>query len=234
MGAETFWIGGVTEWGPNPASGVRVLSLEEDSVGVSKAVDVGANPMFVADYDALPVVVSQEVPGGYLSALPPAGSPDHRDIALPPGSGPRHLVVSGTTALVACELSGMIQAVDIVTGELGFSTPATQGSGTLNFPSTIRLTSNGHVLVGNRGPDTIGVFKWHEDTGVLEHICEVSCGGEHPRDLQLTVAEDALVVANLLGSNIAIFDFDNATGDLRFRQSLPTNQPACVVRRVSR
>lgn len=86
MGAETFWIGGVTEWGPNPASGVRVLSLEEDSVGVSKAVDVGANPMFVADYDALPVVVSQEVPGGYLSALPPPAaqiigiSHFHRDL----------------------------------------------------------------------------------------------------------------------------------------------------------
>lgn len=161
-----------------------------------------------------------------------SGSSDHRDVALPPGSGPRHLVLSGSVALVACELSGIVRAVNVENGAQITDARASHWAShdQPNFPSAILLTSNNHVLVGNRGPDTIGVLKWDPLVEQLDYVTEVPSGGEHPRDLQLTEQEDALVVANLVGNNVTVFDYDDSAGLLQLRETLATNQPACTVR----
>lgn len=160
------------------------------------------------------------------------GDGSHRDIALPPGSGPRHLVVSDGCALVACELSGLIRVVSISNGApITDASPTVRASDAIrNFPSAIRLTERGHVLVGNRGPDTIGVLRWEPLVESLQYQDEFLCGGQHPRDFQLNQAETRVVVANLVSNNVAVMEFSDVDGNLSLKQTLPTGSPSCTVR----
>ena len=162
-----------------------------------------------------------------------AGDPAHRDISMPPGSGPRHLVVSDGCAIVACELSGLVRVVSV---ETGF--PITDASPTVrasdaepNLPSAIRLTKGGHVLVGNRGPNTIGVLKWEPLVESLQYVEEYLCGGS-PRDFALTGDETRIVVANLPESNVTVMSFDDAAGTAVVTQTLTTGSPSSAIRQV--
>ncbi len=160
-----------------------------------------------------------------------AGRPDHKNILLPPGSGPRHLVVSGSVAIVACELEGLVRVVSIENGSpITDAVPWGKGLDPLeNLPSAIALTRGGHVLVGNRGPDSIGVLKWDPLVETLTYQGQFPAGGSHPRDFHLSPDQQTLVVANLDGNNLAVFDFDDYAGILELRQTLPTGSPTCVV-----
>ncbi len=342
---ERFWIGGATEWGGNPASGVRSLTVTSCKPAVlGPPAPVGPNPLFLAVVPDGGIVISHEVEkgsltlvsdtdslssglvpqlqtaptesadptnvaivrfssgaqavlaanysGGALSVNPidgfalrdPSlvirytgggpvtdrqasshphqvvvdygsglvlvpdlgtdqvhvhriedlenGIPDHRNIQLPPGSGPRHLVVSAGCALVAGELDALVHVVSIEGGHLVTSgSPSARGADSIqNFPSAIRLTRSGHVLVGNRGPDTIGVMTWEPVAESLDYVSEYECGGSHPRDFQLSSNEDFVVVANLQSDSVAILDFEDTEGVLSLRETLSTNSPACAVR----
>ncbi len=162
------------------------------------------------------------------------GLSEHRNIRLPEGSGPRNLVVADGCALVACELDALVHVVSLESGELlTDASPSTPGDDAVqNFPSAIRITKTGHVLVGNRGPDTIGVLRWDGDAQSLMYHSEFLCGGTHPRDFQLNTAEDLVVVANLKSNDLAILGFDDQQGTLQFRERIPTGSPSCVVRQV--
>ncbi|WRS30136.1 beta-propeller fold lactonase family protein [Actinomycetaceae bacterium MB13-C1-2] len=160
--------------------------------------------------------------------------PEHRDIHLPAGSGPRCLVVSNDCALVACELDALVHVITLERGEIVTdASPSIKGDDAIqNFPSAIRLTSGGNVLVGNRGPDTIGVLAWDENAQSLLYRSEFLCGGSHPRDFQLNTAEDVVVVANLKSNDLAVLDLNDDEGTLKLRETIPTGSPSCVVRQV--
>ncbi len=159
------------------------------------------------------------------------GRTDHENIPLPSGSGPRHLVVSGSVAIVACELDGLVRVVSIETGApITDAAPWAKGLDPLvNHPSAIALTKGGHVLVGNRGPDSIGVLKWDPLVETLTYQEQFPAEGSHPRDFHLSADEKTLVVANLDSNNLAVFDFDDRAGALKLRQTLETDSPTCVV-----
>ena len=162
--------------------------------------------------------------------------PHHHDIALPPGSGPRHLVLAGPgrkgvapdTMIVACELDNTVRAIDIATGEeLSVAKPTVAES---SFPSAIRATEGGLILVGNRGPDTVGVLRWDEENGVLTYVGEWACGGNHPRDLVLTCDERHVVVANLNSNDIAILRLDQDAPSLELVGTVETCSPTALIR----
>ncbi len=160
-----------------------------------------------------------------------AGRPNHRDVAMAAGSGPRHLALSGSIALVACELDGLVRAVNVENGApITDAAPWAKGLDPLvNHPSAITLTKGGHVLVGNRGPDSIGVLKWDPLVETLTYLDQFPAGGAHPRDFHLNADQDLLVVANLDGDNLAVFSFDDVSGTLELLQTLETDSPTCVV-----
>ncbi|MEL4357221.1 MULTISPECIES: lactonase family protein [unclassified Luteococcus] len=112
-------------------------------------------------------------------------------VNLPPGTGPRHLVMRPVGPdeqqfAVAGELSGRVvgvrhEGLDWGNGWwVGRSVLATNHPGQ-SQPSGLRLF--GHDLVlANRGTNTIALLRWTDD-GMLSLASESPCGGEHPRDL---------------------------------------------------
>lgn len=126
--------------------------------------------------------------GRFSTAAPP--------LELPPGSGPRNLVVVGDHLVVACELSaevwvgrrsgdGWVQVARVPS--------STAPAGAVVFPSAI-VADGSRVFVANRGVGSVAVFDLDAATDTLTGVAELSCGGSWPRDLVLS--EGRLWVAN--------------------------------------
>jgi 6-phosphogluconolactonase len=150
---------------------------------------------------------------GRLSEAGPA-------VRLPPGSGPRHLVVVRDRLVVACELSGRLwlaeRAASGAWRELG-SVPCSAAAPTAPaLPSALRADGD-RLFVANRGPGTVAVFTLDRAAGGLDLVSEFGCGGAGPRDLAL--APGQLWVANQDDDLLSVFD----------RSSLPPAQPPLQV-----
>jgi 6-phosphogluconolactonase len=133
------------------------------------------------------------------------------------GSGPRHMVFhpSRPFAYVANELSSEVTACTWVDGVLKVvrAVPASDPvTGVENAPSEIAISPDGRfVYVGNRGPDTIGVFTVAGD-GTLSRAGMPSCGGNWPRHLTLDPTGTRLYVANERSGEVVWMPIDPATG----------------------
>lgn len=159
-----------------------------------------------------------------------AGDP----VALPGGSGPRHLVLTGDHMVVACELSAQLwlgrrdgdgyRQVAVVD-----SSDRPNGSGKDRIhPSGIGLhRSEEHgvqVLVANRGCDTVGVFRLDGDS--LSPIDEFDTGA-WPRDLK--VIDDRLWLASQAGNQVITHLLDRSTGRWVPDFAFPAPSPACIL-----
>lgn len=134
------------------------------------------------------------------------------EIAIHDGAGPRHLVVRGDLAYVACELDATVAVVDLRAGvELAsVATHPTEPDRTV-YPSAIRLSADGTTLyVGNRGPETVARLR--VDGAEVEYVDETPCGGTHPRDLDLSPDGRHLVVANQVSGGLAVLPVDGDGG----------------------
>lgn len=147
-------------------------------------------------------------------------------VLLPPGSGPRHLVVVDDQLVVACELSAEVWWGPRTGngGEQGRLVPAS-GSDTDQriYPSAI-IADGSAVFVANRGSDTVAGFNLAD--GTLRPAIEIPCGGAWPRDLIATTRH--LWVANQNdGTVVAISREDLATG--RIDGTIETPSPSCLI-----
>lgn len=147
-------------------------------------------------------------------------------VILPPGSGPRHLVLVDDQLVVACELSAEVWWGPRagVGGEQGRVLPAS-GSDTTEriYPSAI-VADGLSIFVANRGSDTIAGFRLAD--GVLRPAIEISCGGAWPRDLIAT--ESHLWVANQNdGTVVAISRADLPTDQID--GTIETPSPSCLI-----
>lgn len=151
-------------------------------------------------------------------------------VTTPPGTGPRHLLrtVDGALAVVG-ELSGSLgwyrRGGDGAWSKEGEA--ATSG-GARHFPSEIVCGRDGRfVYVGNRGPDTVGVFAWEDEGATL--VAEVATGGEWPRHIALL--GDHLYVANERSHTVTIFRVDPDSG-IPSAQGEPVGEgsPTCLLR----
>jgi len=149
-------------------------------------------------------------------------------VALPAGSGPRHLVVLAGHLVVACELSGELwlahQEEDGHWQALGsVPTSATTRGGPVH-PSAL-VTDGSRLFVANRGPGTVAVFRLDATGGRLHRTAEFPCGGSEPRDL--TLAAGHLWVANQADDRLSVFSLAfPPTGRPAFEVAVPT--PTCV------
>ena len=160
--------------------------------------------------------------------LSPAGD----SIALPPGSGPRHLVLAGQHLVVACELSATlwVGALDAEVGAEGNVVPtSTREIEDRIYPSGI-IALGDQIVVANRGADTLSVFTL-DAFGAPHPLVEIDCGGRWPRDLAVD-DDDQLWVANQASDTIAVIKaraISSKPEDWATIHSLPTPSPACVV-----
>ena len=145
-------------------------------------------------------------------------------ITTPPGTGPRHAKFSrdGRFFYILNEIDGSI-CVCAYDAARGAGMPI-QHISTLpaGFQVTdpdraaeIRLHPNGRfVYASNRGHDSLAVFAVRSD-GTLQLVEITPCGGQHPRNFELSADGTWLVCANQNSNNLVVFKVDPATGRLQ-------------------
>lgn len=135
-------------------------------------------------------------------------------VALPRGSGPRHLTARGDLLYVDTEYSGEIVTIGpSTTGELELRTvaPARVG-GAVDGDAAAEIAldpSGGWLTVGVRGSNVIAVSRILDD-GSTEPVGEAPSGGDWPR--HHVHVPDGILVAHERSSEITRLEFDAATG----------------------
>src|SRR5699024_8519028 len=84
-----------------------------------------------------------------------------------------------------------------------------------NDASAIHLSADGKFLyTGNRGHNSIAVFRVDEDGKELTLIERTSTGGDWPRDFVLDPSEQIIVASNKHSGNLVLFSRNPETGRL--------------------
>ncbi|MFF6987173.1 beta-propeller fold lactonase family protein [Streptomyces sp. NPDC010273] len=158
----------------------------------------------------------------------------HREIALRPGSGPRHLAFhpDGTHAYVLNELTPTV-TVCRWDAESGSLKPLTEVSvlpgppdSDAAYPSGIVASPDGRfVWTATRGEDVLSVLAVEGDE--LRLIGTVPCEGHWPR--AITEAGGHLYVANERSGDVTWFALDPATGLPRRGGSIKVPAASCVI-----
>ncbi|MFE5212419.1 lactonase family protein [Streptomyces sp. NPDC056600] len=140
----------------------------------------------------------------------------HGALELPPGTGPRHLVVHprGTHVYVLGELRPVVTVCrwDAAAGELravGEHPLFPDGTDAHVQPSAPVISLDGRRLwAAVRGTDTVVVLAVSQDGERLEVLTSVPCGGSWPRDLVLHPSGGRLYAANERSGDVTWFDLD--------------------------
>ncbi len=155
---------------------------------------------------------------------------------VPAGHGARHILFSGDAKYLYCvnELAATVSVfawaadggtlIHIHTFDSGV--PAEIAA--QNTAAAIRLSGDGKRLyLSNRGEDTLVVFETQD--GVHFTLAQkTSCGGEHPRDFQITPDDRFLVCANTFSGLVTVFALENGLiGPVTDTVQLP--RPLCVM-----
>ncbi|NEY30818.1 beta-propeller fold lactonase family protein [Streptomyces sp. PRKS01-65] len=157
----------------------------------------------------------------------------HREAALRPGSGPRHLAFhpDGTRAYVVNELAPTVTVCrwDAAEGSLQplAETPVLPGVPAGDaYPSGIAASRDGRfVWTATRGEDVLSVLAVEGET--LRLLGTVPCGGHWPR--AITESDGVLYVANERSGDVTWFPVDPATGMPRRGGSLEVPAASCVI-----
>nr|BFD86226.1 lactonase family protein [Streptomyces sp. Xyl84] len=159
----------------------------------------------------------------------------HREIALRPGSGPRHLAFhpGARHAYVVNELTPTVTACrwEAETGSLRplaetqVLPDAPAGDA---YPSGIAVAPDGRfVWTATRGEDVLSVFAVEAGGGRLELRATVPCGGHWPR--ALTLSDGFLYVANERSGDVTWFAVHQETGLPERAGSVKVAAASCVV-----
>jgi 6-phosphogluconolactonase (cycloisomerase 2 family) len=157
----------------------------------------------------------------------------HREIALRPGSGPRHLAFhpSAGYAYVLNELTPTVTVChwDADDGTLKplAETPVLPGAPAGDaYPSGIVASPDGRfVWAATRGEDVLSTFAVEGEE--LRLTGTVPCAGHWPR--AITEADGFLYVANERSGDVAWFAVDPDTGLPRYEGAIEVPAASCVV-----
>lgn len=161
----------------------------------------------------------------------------HREISLPPGSGPRHVAFhpSGKWVYGTNELNSTVTAYayDATFGDLKIL----QHASTLPEDVVMDNNTSSHLLVSpcgrwlyasNRGHDSIVQYVIDQDTGMLRAVNWVSSGGKTPRHFNI-LPGGFLLTANQDSSLIASYRIDPDNGNLvSTGYTLEVTRPVCI------
>ncbi|EFL30302.1 secreted protein [Streptomyces viridochromogenes DSM 40736] len=157
----------------------------------------------------------------------------HRETALRPGSGPRHLAFhpDGSRAYVVNELTPSVTVCRWDAAE-GVLTPLTEtpvlpaAPAVDAYPSGIVTSPDGRfVWTATRGADVLSVLA--VDGEKLSPVKTVPCGGHWPR--ALTASDGFLYVANERSGDVTWFATDPHTGVPERGGSIRVPAASCVI-----
>jgi len=159
------------------------------------------------------------------------------ELALHPGSGPRHLAFHSehAVAFLVCELDSTLVTlgVDEVNGRL------TRLHSHPTLPATFDQDSSGaavrvhpdgrRIYVSNRGHDSLAVFDFTAHEQTIASLGHVHVGGETPRDFAIHPSGRSLLVANQDSNTLVPFAIDGRTGvPEQLDVSYAASQPVCL------
>lgn len=152
-------------------------------------------------------------------------------ITVPPGTGPRHLVLAGDHLVLAGELSATLWlARRTPDGWHGVAEVAASGVRLDEpiYPSAIVHTDDDRVIVANRGADTFAVFALDRMADTLTLLSETGTSGAWPRDL--TWHHDLVWVANQNSDTVTVFAPGPAEDESWHEvRRYPCPSPGCIV-----
>jgi 6-phosphogluconolactonase len=158
-------------------------------------------------------------------------------VALPAGSGPRHLAFhpSGRLAFLACERSSTVTVLRLEPGTGALAAAGTwatvpPGDRDGNAVADVHVSPDGRrVYVSNRGHDSIAIFAVAADDGALEPRGHVPTGGRTPRGFCLAPDGRWLLAANQASDSITAFRIDARTGMLEASgRAVAVPSPVCL------
>jgi 6-phosphogluconolactonase len=157
------------------------------------------------------------------------------NLAAVPGAGPRHLAFhpDGKNLFVVNELDSTVCALrredDHFAVTDGGSTRAA-GAGGQNLAGAIRVTPSGrHVLVSNRGDDSLAVFRFDPDASTLSLVGITPDVGECPRDFIVTPDARHVIVAAQDGDQLTSYRFNDKDGALSLAHRAVAPTPVCLM-----
>ncbi|MDF0732511.1 lactonase family protein [Pseudomonas entomophila] len=194
---------------PERQAGAHVHSLVLSPDGRHLyACDLGADQVFIYRYDG----ASSDRP---LSPAIPAS------VALPPGSGPRHLLfdAKGRHAYLTLEMSAEVVMFDVRDGALSERQrlPLTERQeAAAKAAGGLHLSADGRFLyVSNRGTaNEIVAYAVGKDDGQLTLLQRRSVEGDHPREFTLDPSDNFLLVANQKSNQVVVMRRDPRSGKL--------------------
>jgi 6-phosphogluconolactonase len=221
-------LGELTDHVPHAGSGpdpVRQASAHAHMI----ATDPVTGEILVADLGSDSVLVYALDSAGRLSPRAAAR------LAAVPGSGPRHLAFhpDGQHLFVVNELDSTVctlrrQGDHFAVTDRVPTVPA--GTGPQNLAAAIRVTPAGrHVLVSNRGQDSLAVLRFDPGTSSLSLTGTTPGEGESPRDFIVTPDGQHVIVANQDSDLLACYGFDDETGALRLLHRAAAPTPVCLL-----
>ncbi|MBX6692023.1 lactonase family protein [Pseudomonas sp. USTB-Z] len=207
---------------PERQAGAHVHSLVLSSDGQHLyASDLGADKVFIYRYDG----ASADHP---LTAAIPAS------VALPPGSGPRHLLfdAKGRHAYLTLEMNAEVVMFDVQDGNLveRQRLPLTERQeAAAKAAGGLHLSADGRFLyVSNRGTaNEIVAFSVGKQDGQLTFLQRRPVEGDHPREFALDPSDNFLLVANQKSNQIVVIRRDPRSGKLlETMQTLKQDAPS--------
>ena len=155
-----------------------------------------------------------------------------------PGSGPRHIAfhpINKKIAYIMTEFSSEVIVLKYEANDGSFTVIESHKTIPIDFVennqgSAIHLSADGQfVYVGNRGHNSIAIFKSDAETGNLKFVTHVHTEGDWPRDFMIDPTDKFLIVANQNSSNLVLFSRDPETGKLDLLQKdITVPDPVCV------
>lgn len=186
------------------------------------AADLGTDRLYVHGFSA---------DSGQLESRPDA------ELALPPGSGPRHFAFhpDGKHAFVINELTSTLGALRWNAEAGSFELLSVQS--TLPGGEPVPGNSTAEVVVhpsgkfvygSNRGHNSLAIYRWNADDESLTHVGNQSTMGGVPRNFAIEPTGRFLFAANQDTGNVVIFEIDQETGELHEKQQLSVPRCVCV------
>ncbi|WP_112173188.1 lactonase family protein [Paraburkholderia unamae] len=209
LGARTSTVK-ETGSGPNrrQASAHAHNAVVDPSGHYALVPDLGADRVFVYAFDR------------GTRTLTPADGASARQFALPPGSGPRHLVFApdGKYVYLLTELSAQVLVLrwDATQGQLTpvqtVETTSAEFQGVKSGAEVAASADGRFIYVENRAENALIVYRVDRASGELTQIQRTSSGGEKPWGFGIDASGKWLLVANQRSGKVNVFSVDTATG----------------------
>ncbi len=162
---------------------------------------------------------------------------EKNQLSVKAGSGPRHIVFHPNQkyAYVMTEFSSEVIVLgynehDGSFNEVQYISTLPRDFHENNQGSAIHISSDGQfVYAGNRGHNSIAIFKVDETKSTLTFVEHIATEGNWPRDFAIDPSENFIVASNQESSNLVLFSRNPDTGKLTLLQSdITVPDPVCV------